>query len=94
MKDFKKLKRLRRWWIILIVAASLANFRSKSAENEFSVNNNKIIHERVISNQEFNSWEENDRQVFLAKTERLQQEKQGQVLFNSYRLQVVDRVVL
>lgn len=34
-----------------------------------SVNNNQIYHERLVSEQEFNLFEDNNRQMILAKAE-------------------------
>jgi hypothetical protein len=67
-------KGLRRLWIsfriAIVIAASLASLSSKGAEaTESSVSNSQVVHERLVSNQEFNSLEENDRQVILVKTD-------------------------
>jgi hypothetical protein len=54
----------------IVIASSLASLSSKGAEaTEFSVSNSQVVHERLVSNQEFNSLEENDRQVILVKTD-------------------------
>jgi hypothetical protein len=62
-----------RWWMAFktaaFIAAILAGLIPASAEAiEPSVNNNQVVHERVIGDREFNSFENNDRQVILAKT--------------------------
>jgi hypothetical protein len=52
-----------------IIAAILAGLIPASTEAiEPSVNNNQVVHERVIGDREFNSLEDNDRHVILAKT--------------------------
>jgi hypothetical protein len=51
------------------MAAILAGLIPTSTEAiKPSVNNNQVYHERLLSEQEFNSFEDNDRQVILAKT--------------------------
>jgi hypothetical protein len=52
-----------------IIAAILAGLIPASTEAiEPSVNNNQVVHERVIGDRKFNSLEDNDRHVILAKT--------------------------
>jgi hypothetical protein len=67
--DNKGLRRVRiSFRTAIIIASSLASLSSKGAEaTEFSVRNSQVVHERLVSNQEFNSLEENDRQVILVK---------------------------
>jgi hypothetical protein len=69
--DNKGLRRLRiSFRTAIVIASSLASLSSKGAEaTEFSVSNSQVVHERLVSNQEFNSLEENDRQVILVKTD-------------------------
>ena len=66
-------KGFRKWWtsfrMAAFMAAILAGLIPTSTEAiKPSVNNNQVYHERVLSEQEFNSFEDNDRQVILAKT--------------------------
>ena len=63
----------RKWWtsfrMAAFMAAILAGLIPTSTEAiKPSVNNNQVYHERLLSEQEFNSFEDNDRQVILAKT--------------------------
>lgn len=62
-------KGLRKLWIsfkiTIVIAASLASLSSEGAEATVL----QVVHERLVSNQEFNSLEENDRQVILVKTD-------------------------
>ena len=52
-----------------LIAATLAGLIPTRIEAiESSVNNNQINHERLLLEQEFNSFEDNDRQVILSKT--------------------------
>ena len=52
------------------IAAILAGLIPASTESiEPSVNNNQVVHERVIGDRDFNSFENNDRQVILAKAD-------------------------
>jgi hypothetical protein len=69
--DNKGLRRLRiSFRTAIVIAASLASLSYKGAEaTEFSVSNSQVVHERLVSNQEFNSLEENDRQVILVKAD-------------------------
>jgi hypothetical protein len=67
-------KGFRKWWTSLktavIMAAILAGLIPTSTEAiKPSVNNNQVYHERLVSQQEFNSFENNDRQVILAKSD-------------------------
>ena len=85
-------KGFRRWWISFkmaaFIAATLASLITPSTEViETYVPNNSPSTETVLSNQEFYSLEENDRQVILAKAELFQPEYQGQVI---YQLLAVD----
>jgi len=62
-------KGFRKWWTSFRMAAILAGLIPTSTEAvKPSVNNNQVYHERLLSEQEFNSFEDNDRQVILAKT--------------------------
>lgn len=66
-------KGFRKWWtsfrMAAFVAAILAGLIPTSTEAiKPSGNNNQVYHERLLSEQEFNSFEDNDRQVILAKT--------------------------
>lgn len=65
-------KGFRKWWtsfrMAAFMAAILAGLIPTSTEAiKPSVNNNQVYHERLLSQQEFNSFEDNDRQVILAK---------------------------
>ena len=66
-------KGLRKLWtsfkIACIIAAGVVGLIPVNTEAmEPAVNNNQVYHERLVSEQEFNSFEYNDRQVILAKT--------------------------
>jgi hypothetical protein len=68
--DNKGLRRLRISFRTAVIAASLASLSSKGPEaTEFYVSNSQVVHERLVSNQEFNWLEENDRQVIMVKTD-------------------------
>ena len=63
----------RRWWtsfktaiILAAVAAGLTSFNPEQIEP--AGNNNQVYQERLISDQEFNSFEDNDQKVILVKT--------------------------
>lgn len=63
-------KGLRKSWIsfriAIVIAASLASLSYERAE---AVSNSQVVRERLVSNQEFNLFEENDRQVILVKSD-------------------------
>ena len=66
-------KGFRKWWtslkITVIMAAVLAGLIPASTEAiEPSRNNNQVYQERLFSDQEFNSFEDNDQKVILVKT--------------------------
>lgn len=66
-------KGFRKWWISLkiavIMAAILAGLIPASTEAmEPPGNNNQVYQERLFSDQEFNSFEDNDQKVILVKT--------------------------
>ena len=66
-------KGFRKWWtslkIAVIMAAILAGLIPASTEAiEPSRNNNQVYQERLFSDQEFNSFEDNDQKVILVKT--------------------------
>lgn len=55
--------------IAIVIAAGLASLSYEGVEEtEPFVSNSQVVHKRLVSNQEFNSLEENDRQVILVKT--------------------------
>ena len=67
-------KYFRRLWVSLklatIIAAILAGLIPTPTEAiKSSVNNNQVYHERLLSEQEFNLFEDNAGQVILAKTD-------------------------
>ena len=80
-------------WSLLFGKPRLSFSRSSSPNFD-----NQEVHERVISNREFNSLEENDRQVILAKAEGnpVTPPTIGPrpVIFQLHPLLVVDLVVL
>ena len=62
-----------RWWIsfktVVIIAASAAGLIPVNTEAmEPPGNNNQVYQERLLSDQEFNSFEDNDQKVILVKT--------------------------
>ena len=66
-------KGFRKWWIsfkiAVIIAASAAGLISANTEAiEPPGNNNQVYQERLLSDQEFNSFEDNDQKVSLVKT--------------------------
>lgn len=66
-------KGLRKLWIFfkiaIVIAAGLASLSSEGVEKtEPFVSNSEVVHEKLVSNQEFNCLEENDRQLILVKT--------------------------
>jgi len=66
-------KGFRRWWtsfkIAVLIAASAAGLIPANTEAmEPPGNNNQVYQERLLSEEEFNSFEDNDGQVILAKT--------------------------
>jgi amino acid transporter len=63
----------RRWWIsfktAVLIAASAAGLIPVNTEAiEPPGNNNQVYQERLLSDQEFNSFEDNDQKVILVKT--------------------------
>ena len=67
-------KGFRKWWIsfkiAVIIAASAAGLISANTEAiEPPGNNNQVYQERLLSEQEFNSFEDNDGQVILPKAD-------------------------
>jgi hypothetical protein len=65
-------KGLRRLWIsfrtTIVIAGSLTSLSSEIAEaTQLSGSNSQIVNERLVSNQEFNWLEQNDRQVILVR---------------------------
>ena len=66
-------KGFRIWWISLkiavLIAASAAGLIPANTEAiEPPGNNNQVYHEKLLSEQEFNLFEDNDQKVILAKT--------------------------
>ena len=66
-------KGFRRWWISFkpavltaAIAAGLIPFNTEAIESPG--NNNQVYQERLLSDQEFNSFEDNDQKVILVKT--------------------------
>lgn len=65
-------KGFRKWWVSLkmavLIAAILTGIIPSSTQAEVikpSANNNPVYHERLLSEREFNLFEDNDRQVIL-----------------------------
>ena len=65
-------KGFRKWWVSLkmavLIAAILAGIIPSSTQAEVinpSANNNQVYHERLLSEREFNLFEDNDREVIL-----------------------------
>ena len=56
----------RRWWISFKTAAVLISANLETMEPPG--NNNQVYQERLLSDQEFNSFEDNDQKVILVKT--------------------------
>ena len=66
-------KGFRRWWIsfkiaVLIAATAAGLIPANTEAMEPPGNNNQVYQERLLSEKEFNSFEDNDGQVILAKT--------------------------
>ncbi len=67
-------KGFRRWWIsfkiaVLIAASAAGLIPANTEAMEPPGNNNQVYQERLFSDQEFNSFEDNDQKVILAKTD-------------------------
>ena len=65
-------KGFRRWWIsfkiaVLIAASAAGLIPANTEAMEPPGNNNQVYQERLLSDQEFNSLEEDDQQIILAK---------------------------
>ena len=63
-------KGFRRWWIsfkiaVLIAASAAGLIPAHTEAMEPPGNNNQVYQERLISDQEFNSFEDNDQKVIL-----------------------------
>jgi hypothetical protein len=66
-------KGFRRWWIsfktgVLFAAIAAGLIPVNTEAMEPAGNNNQVYQERLISDQEFNSFEDNDQKVILVKT--------------------------
>jgi len=62
-----------RWWIsfkiaVLIAASAAGLIPANTEAMELPGNNNQVYHERLLSEQEFNSFEDNQQKVILVKT--------------------------
>ena len=54
--------------IAIVISSSLAGLISEDAKATEPVSDSQFVHERLFSNQNFNSLEENDRQVILVNS--------------------------